>query len=151
LIGAKSARTKEVQDLLFGSKKKRAAMDWVTLGGNRYSQYLEAESGGNANIKRLAVLKGGYKKLRQLWGFPSNYVNFSVTNRMWDNINVISKFSDHQNGVAIIGARSDEEKKKLAGNTKRRGDILDLSLSEQEELKQRYNLNALKVFTNNGL
>ena len=44
-------------------------MDWVTLGGNRYSQMLSASAGGSIDLKRLAILKGGYKKLRALWGF----------------------------------------------------------------------------------
>lgn len=138
LIGAKSARTEAVERLLFGSKKKRAAMDWVTIGVS-------------PDLKRLAILKGGYKKLRQLWGAQTNHVDFSVTNRMWDDINVISNANNHQSGEVIIGARLEEEKKKLAGNTKRRGDILDLNPKEIYDLYKTYNLNALQVFRNNGL
>lgn len=151
LIGAKSARTKEVENLLFGSKKKRAAMDWVTLGGNRYSQMLSESAGTSVDLKRLAILKGGYKKLRQLWGLPANYVNFSVTNRMWNDINIVSNMNSHRGGEVIIGARLESEKQKLAGNTKRKGDILDLNAKEIEDLKRTYNLNALQVFRSNGL
>jgi len=53
--------------------------------------------------------------------------------------------------VAIIGAKQEIEKKKLSGNTKRRGDILDLSPKEINELYELYNLNSIKIFRQNGL
>jgi len=117
-----------------GSKAKRKELDWVTIKGHK-----------------LFEIPGGYKQYRELMGRQTNYVDFSVTNNMWNDINVISKQSDHQKGIAIIGAKQDIEKKKLAGNTKRRGDILDLSAKEIEELKVTYNLGVLQIFRNNGL
>lgn len=132
LVGCKSMNA-NVCNSYFG-KEKNKDHAWVTVNG-----------------RHLAVLQGGYKKFREMHGRQTGHVDFSFTNRMWDNINVISKVSDHQRGIAIIGAKNDEEKKKLAGNTKRRGDILDLSQAEQDELKQRYNLNTLQIFRNNGL
>ena len=155
LIGAKSARTKEVEDLLFGSKKKRAAMDWVTLGGkyNALGSYLETSAGGTgpSNVVRLAVLKGGYKKLRSLWGLPTDRVTFSVTNDMWNDINIVSNSGQHQQGVVVLGAKQDIEKKKLAGNTKSRGDILDLNPTEIHKLYKQCELTSLQVIRNNGL
>ena len=70
---------------------------------------------------------------------------------MWSDISVISNNSDHTKGVVIIGAKKDEEKKKLSGNTQRKGDILDLSIKEQDELMKRFNLETLNIFKENGL
>ena len=117
-----------------GSKAKRKELDWVTINGHR-----------------LFNLPGGYKQYRQLHGRQTNFVDFSFTNAMWNDINVISKESDHKRGIAVIGAKQEIEKKKLAGNTKRRGDILDLSPKEINELYELYNLNSLKIFRQNGL
>jgi hypothetical protein len=134
LVGCKTFVTKSACNTLLGSKKKRKDLEWRTVGGHR-----------------LAVLKGGYKKIRELEGRQTDHVDFSVTNNMWNDINIISKDSDHQIGYAVIGAKQDIEKKKLAGNTKRRGDILDLSTKEIETLKETYNLGVLQIFKNNGL
>lgn len=138
LIGSSSFPTKAVGQRVFGSKEKRKSMDWRTLG--------EGE-----DAKRLAILQGGYKEWRTLMGRQTGHVDFAVSNDMWNDINVISKHSDHSRGIAIIGAKKDSEKRKLEGNTKRKGDILDLSLSEIDELKRDYNLEVLQVFKSNGL
>jgi len=134
LVGCKTFIQKSACTALLGSKPKRKELEWRTVNGHR-----------------LAILPGGYKQIRELQGRQTNHVDFSVTNDMWNDINVISKPTDHQKGIAIIGAKKEEEKKKLAGNTARRGDILDLSRKEQDELMQRYNLQVLKIFKENGL
>lgn len=134
LVGSKSFIQKAAGDKLLGSKPKRKQLEWVTINGHR-----------------LAILKGGYKQVRELQGRQTEHVDFSVTNNMWNDINIISKGPDHERGIAIIGAKQDIEKKKLAGNTKRRGDILDLSESEIDQLKKSYNLDVLQIFKNNGL
>lgn len=117
-----------------GSKAKRKELDWVTIKGHK-----------------LFTLQGGYKQYRELHGRQTGHVDFSFTNRMWSDINIISNTNNHQSGEVTIGARLEEEKKKLAGNTKRKGDILDLNTKEIDDLKLTYNLNALQVFKNNGL
>ena len=117
-----------------GSKEKRKELQWRTVNGHK-----------------LFILPGGYKQWRELHGRQTQHVDFSVTNAMWNDINVISKQSDHEKGVAIIGAKQDIEKKKLAGNTKRKGDILDLSQKEIDTLKASYNIDVLQIFRNNGL
>jgi hypothetical protein len=134
MVGCSTFVQKSVCQALLGSKEKRKNLEWRTIGGHR-----------------LAILPGGYKKIRELQGRQTNHVDFSVTNMMWNDINVISKQSDHEKGVAIIGAKQDIEKKKLAGNTKRRGDILDLNSKEINDLYTAYNLNVLQIFRNNGL
>jgi hypothetical protein len=138
LIGSKSFPTKAVGDKLFGSKAKRKELEWRTLG--------EGEG-----AKRLAILQGGYRQWRTLMGRQVQHTDFSVSNNMWNDINVISKQSDHQRGIAIIGARKDSEKKKLEGNTARRGDILDLNKWELDDLSRLYGLGTIKVFKENGI
>lgn len=134
LVGCKTFVQKSACQALLGSKPKRKELDWVTINGHR-----------------LAVVKGGYKAIRQMQGRQTDHVDFSVSNEMWNDINIISKSSDHQKGTVIIGAKQEKEKKKLAGNTKRRGDILDLNPNEIEDLYKRFNLNMLHIFRNNGL
>ncbi len=48
-------------------------------------------------------------------------------------------------------APNPEEKKKLEGNTKRKGEILDLRSSEIDTLMKDYSLDVLQIFRNNGL
>jgi len=139
LSGCSGFVNKSSCSTLLSSKEKRRGFEWRKVGV------------GTAKMRSLFILPGGYKQWRQLQGRQTAYVDFSMTNRMWANINLISTSGDHRKGIAIIGARNEEEKKKLAGNTKRRGDILDLRMSEVEELMKTYNLGVLQVFRNNGL
>ena len=142
LVGSKTFLQKKVGDTLLNTKDKRKKFEWRTINGHR-----------------LAILQGGYKKVRELEGRQTDHVDFSVTNNMWNNImaqkptekDLLSTHADHCRGLAIIGAKQDIEKKKLAGNTKRRGDILDLSQNEIEQLKKSYNIDVLQIFRNNGL
>jgi hypothetical protein len=157
LVGCKSFYKKSACEALLGNKKKRAALEWRTVGGSSgYAAYLSVSSGssgmaGSGGGVRLAILQGGYKKIRELQGYETGFVNFEISGRMWANIKLISSNSDHQNGIAKIGATGEDNKKKLEGNTKRKGDILDLSQKEINELKQTYTLDVLQVFKNNGL
>jgi len=159
LVGRSSFKS-SVAEALLGSKEKRRQLEWKTIGGSSgYAAMLAMSAGTSKGTARegkgvrLAVLKGGYKKWRELMlgAGHGDKVDFSVTNRMWNDITLISSTSNHKQGVAIIGARLDEEKKKLAANTKRKGEILDLSQKEIEGLQRRYNLQVLKIFKENGL
>jgi hypothetical protein len=134
LVGCKSFVQKSACAAMLGSKSKRKELEWRTVKGHK-----------------LAILPGGYKELREKQGRQTNHVDFSVTNEMWNDINIISKRSEHQGGTVIIGAKKESEKKKLEGNTKRRGDILDLSKSELDDLQLVYNLKVLEIFKENGL
>jgi hypothetical protein len=156
LVGCKtfSRYKKEPCGVLFGSKEKRKQLEWRTVGGSSgYAAYLSASAGNKTGNKgvHLAILPGGYRKIRQLLGAQVNHVDFMIHGDMWNDINVISKTSDHVKGIAIIGAKDELQKKKLAGNTKRKGTILDLSQKEQDDLKLTYNLGVLNVFKDNGL
>lgn len=133
-----SSMTTEGCNKIASSKPKRKELSWVTL------------KRGDRNI-RLFELKGGYKQFRELQNRRTDIVNFSFYNDMWNDIGIISGPSDHQNGTVIIGAKQEEQKKKLEGNTARRGDILDLSTSEIDELKSDFGLKVLNVFKEHNL
>lgn len=100
-----------------GSKAKRKELRWVTL--NR----------GGKSV-RLFELAGGYKEFRELHGRQTGFVDFAFSGKMWANINVVSGDDEHKIGRARISTLSEEEMKKLAGNTERKGEILNLSSDE---------------------
>jgi hypothetical protein len=131
LVGCKSMNS-NVCSRFFG-KENNKKHEWRTVKG-----------------RHLAILPGGYKQFREMHNRQTNHVDFSFSGEMWAGIKLISNKSDHDQGVAKIGAL-EAQKKKLEGNTKSRGDILDLSRSEQDELIKTYNLSALQIFKNNGL
>lgn len=100
-----------------GSKAKRKELKWVTL-----------KRGGKS--VRLFELAGGYKEFRELHGRQTGFVDFAFSGKMWANINVVSGDDEHKIGRARISTLSEEEMKKLAGNTERKGEILNLSQEE---------------------
>ena len=100
-----------------GSKAKRKELRWVTL-----------KRGGKS--VRLFELAGGYKEFRELHGRQTGFVDFAFSGKMWANINVVSGDDEHKVGRARISTLSEEEMKKLAGNTERKGEILNLSQEE---------------------
>lgn len=104
-----------------GSKAKRKELKWVTL-----------KRGGKS--VRLFELAGGYKEFRELHGRQTSFVDFAFSGKMWANINVVSGDDEHKIGRARISTLSEEEMKKLAGNTERKGEILDLSSDEIDTL-----------------
>lgn len=120
------------------SKEKRKELKWVTL------------KRGGKNIK-LFELPQGYKQYRELHGRQTAFVDFAFTNNMWNNIKIVSNNSEHDKGVVRIAATTDEDKKKLEGNTKRRGDILKLSKSEIDSINRRFNMQIEQIIKRNGL
>lgn len=133
-----SAMTTAACSRIAGSKKKRKELSWVTL-----------ERSGRKI--RLFVLPGGYKQFRELHGRQTDHVSFYFNGRMWSNIGIVSNQGDHQNGTVILAAKTEEDARKLEGNTKRKGDILDLSLEEQNRLIERFNLETLNIFKEHNL
>ena len=138
LAGKKSFKTDAAFNKIAGSKQKRKELKWVTLG----------EGDG---AKRLFEIPGGYKQFRDLHGRQSGFVDFSFTNDMWNNIQVVSSSGEHQNGVAVIAAKKESEKKKLAGNTERKGDILKLSKDEIDTISRIYDAHVGKLIQKHGL
>lgn len=138
LAGRKSFKTDAAFRQIAGSKDKRKELKWVTLGGNRFEQYMSESSGDGSDIKRLFKIPGGYAQFRELHGRQSGFVDFTFTGRMWNNIKLVSDSVELQSGVAVIKATEPEQQKKLEGNTKRKGDILKLSKSEEKRISELY-------------
>ena len=136
---------------------------------SEYEKYLAAEAGEfetrwvtlkrKGRLIRLFELSGGYKEFRQKLGFQVDHVDFMRSGKMWGNILVTDKSSpgllsadgDHIKGIARIGPRSDEQKKILEGNERKRGAILDLSENEKDYLKKQYGFELLDIYRENGL
>jgi hypothetical protein len=134
MLANRSGMNVSAYNKVAGSKDKRKELKWVTIDGHK-----------------LFEVPGGYKQYRELHGRQTGFVDFSFSGRMWSNVALISSPADHNSGVAIIGAKNTETNDILEGNTKRRGDILDLSDKEIDELKEMYNLGMLKILKQNGL
>jgi hypothetical protein len=96
-------------------------------------------------------LDGGYKEFRQLNDLQTGFVDFSFSGRMWANIKIKSDQSEHNSGIVRIGATTEEDNKKLEGNTKRRGDILKLSKSEIENINRSFAMNIIQSIERAGL
>jgi hypothetical protein len=121
-----------------GSKSKRRELKWVTL------------QRGGRNIK-LFEIEGGYKKFRELHGRQTDHVDFMFYGSMWGDITILSNNSQHNSGVVVIGPKTSEQMKKLEGNTKRKGTILDLSEKELIELAGTFKVDTLQILRNNGI
>lgn len=138
LVGAKTFKKKSA-DKFFG-KEKNKDHRWVTI------------KRGDTNY-HLAYLEEGYRGLRELelGGGHGDKVDFSYTNAMWGDISIISSASEHDSGTVVLGAKRQEEKDKLTFNTERNikkggREILDLSESEINELKEMFMQPILNVF-----
>ena len=101
----------------------------------------------------LAYFEEGYRGLRdlELGAGHGDKVDFTYTGAMWGDVSIISGATDHDKGTVILGAKRDEEKVKLYGNTERNkkkggNEILDLSEAEINELKELFMQPILNVF-----
>lgn len=83
----------------------------------------------DAKLADTAVgIRGRYK----------GYVDFSLTNRMLNNIGIVEE-SETKTTVKIkVAPKSDEEKKKFERNVKLRGEILKLSKEEQAAVSSAF-------------
>lgn len=120
------------------SKTKRKDLKWVTIERN----------GKNY---RLFEIPGGYKQFRSMNNLQTGFVDFSFSNRMWNNIKVVIDLMQARQGQVTIKATTPEDNAKLEGNTKRRGDILMISKSEEQQLADILNEGLEMLIANNGL
>jgi hypothetical protein len=134
LVGSKAFRNKKGANKIFGSKAKRRELEWVTINrkGKNY---------------RLAVLKGGYKQLRELSELQTEHIDFTFTSRLWKSIAVV----EHSKTRALIAPKSDDRKKILGYLTEKYGRILYLSDSEWAEIQEKYDLRIIQIFRQRGL
>jgi hypothetical protein len=123
MLAGRTGMTTSAYSSIAGSKKKRKELDWVTVKGHK-----------------LFELPGGYKQFRELHGRQTGFVDFVFTGRMWNNIKLVSDQGELNSGVAVIRPTEELQKKKLAGNTERRGDILALSKAEEQRLSDIYSV-----------
>lgn len=121
MLASRKGMTQNAYASIAGSKQKRKELDWVTINGHKLFQ-----------------IPGGYKQYRDLHGRQSSFVDFNFTGRMWNNIKLVSDRSELNSGVAVIKATEDLQKKKLAGLTERKGEILGLSKEEEKRLADVY-------------
>lgn len=140
LVGCKGFKNKANCSRVFG-KEKNKDLKWVTLD----------RTNNEGKKIRLAVLDGGYKEFRNLNDLQTGFVDFAFFGRMWENIKIKSDQSEHNAGVVRIGATTEEDNKKLEGNTKRRGDILKLSKNEIESISKSFAMNIEQSIEKVGL
>jgi hypothetical protein len=151
LVGDKTFRAKDSKGFF-----NNANLEWKSLrkdgskGKLPKGQHLK-----KSDYWRLAVLKGGYKKFREISDLQSGFVDFAFSNRMWRSIGIISSSSEQNYGTVIIGVipggDSELSKKKLEGNVKRRTSILKLSKGELAELTNEFDTEFEKILVKNGI
>jgi len=141
LVGASSFRTKAQATTFFGERgpknKKSKKLDWRTVNTPK----------GN---RSLAILPGGYKKLRDLVGAESTHKEFLWSGEMWGSTHVqIDKKPNPEGAIkglgtvktgegqytTTVGSQNPLTIKKLEGHFKREGkEILMLSKKEETAL-----------------
>ncbi len=137
-------------------------------------------SGTDANGSKFPAYSEWYQKYKTEKGKNKGFTDFSFTNRMWNNIQVINERSNGE--VAVITAKDKgatgtnitvpvkahkrkgkqiaattkqiympSNYEKLEKNTKRFGEILNLSTEEKKLLAQDYDNGILDIFRSHGL
>jgi hypothetical protein len=77
-----------------------------------------------------------YAKQRAKQGYQVNYVDFTKTGKLWNNVQPFVEESNEQFTRVVITARNAEDQRKLQGAVKKRGNILKLSDNELTLLRQ---------------
>ena len=134
MLANRTGMTTGAYSSIAGSKKKRKELDWVTIKGHK-----------------LFEIPGGYKQYRELAGRQTGFVDFTLSGKMWSNIKLTSDKSELNTGVAVIKATTELDKAKLAGNTERKGEILELSKSELARIAGLYDKGVEEAFRKNQL
>ena len=120
LIGAKSFTKKVAADAVFSSKDKRRAMEWFTVGGHH-----------------LALLPGGYRRIREIEGRQVAFKDFDRTSQMWTSIRVLGTRQTGQGFATTIGTLNEFSEMKLSANVDREGkEILMTTKQEEAELTE---------------
>lgn len=133
-----SAMTTSACSRIAGSKQKRKDLKWVTL------------KRGGKNVK-LFQLPKGYKQFRELHGRQTGFVDFTFFGRLWSSMKIISNKTQHDSGFVEVGPSTSDQLKILEGNVARKGQILDLSDAEVQEIADRFEIETLNIMRNNGL
>lgn len=113
------------------------------LKGKRKDKILVAKDGAEKlnwfTVKghHLALLPGGYKRIREIEGRQVVFKDFERTSEMWKSIHVMGTQSIGLKFITTIGTENKLSQKKLEGNVKREGkEILMLSNKELKDLQE---------------
>lgn len=152
LVGASSFRTKAAATKYFGERgpnnRNSKKLEWRTVNTNK----------GKRN---LAILPGGYKKLRELNGSKTGHKSFLWSGEMWGSLHYQDSDKKPNPAAAIkvegttqtgewtytttVGSQNELTIKKLKGHAAREGkEILQLSKKEETAL-----LNILDKYITN--
>ena len=109
------------------------------------------EKGLNPEGAKYSPYSKSYQKAKEKAGKYRGFVDFSLTNRMWSNIKIVSDKAELDLGTAVIKATTTFEQDKLNWNTEKKGEILALSESEKKTLVNNYEQGILNIFRKNRL
>lgn len=109
------------------------------------------EKGLNPQGSKYPDYSTAYKKRKQKEGKYKGFVDFSLTNRMWSSVKLVSPANELESGVAVVKATTSFEKDKLSWNTEKKGDILALSDEETKRLTEHYEQGILNIWRKNKL
>lgn len=87
-----------------------------------------------------------HAKVRTKKGYQTNYVDFTMSGKLWNNVQPFVEVSNEQFTRVIITARNAEDQRKLQGAVKKRGNILKLSDNELTLLRQLAEQRVRKYF-----
>jgi hypothetical protein len=100
--------------------------------------------GENSEGNKFSPYTKPYAKFRKDRGAQTEYKDYNVTGRLSANITPLIESDTPQETVVSIGARSDDNRAKLAGATKKDGNILTPSKSEIALLQKVYAQRRIK-------
>ena len=93
----------------------------------------------------------GYLEYKKKENKYRGFVDFTLTDRMWNNIKLVSPKDELDMGIAVIKATTTLESEKLSKNTKSRGEILGVSEEEKQKLVEHYEQGILNIWRKNNL
>lgn len=99
-------------------------------------------SGINKEGSKFPEYTNPYKKARKAYGAQTEYVDFTVTGRLWANVIPTTQSRSETNSVVRVAAQSDDNQVKIDGAFKKRGNILEPS---DQELQLAIDLNRERV------
>jgi hypothetical protein len=114
--------------------KKNKESNWATVNGHK-----------------LVEAPGGYKQIRDLGGYQTNHVDFTVSNSMLRSVKIKSNKTDGKKIVITYGVTGQKEIDKVTGHNERYGEnILMPNNAELERAKIRIQKQLIR-FINEGL
>jgi hypothetical protein len=107
----------------------------TAITGKSLIQNRIQETGINADNRELGIYSNLSKTIRKESGKQIAYIDLTFSGRMWVNIGIIKESEGKNKYTATIGAKTEDNQKKLSDNTVRFGEILKISEGEKEKLE----------------